>query len=273
MCVLCSQKQTPASYGAGWPPPVARGLRGGRPPGAVRAAQGLPAAHLPWLLGVWRPKGGAAHLVSNTFACGVCVGGTTAGPLAAVWWPRRSHAAGTNWYLRAWRGVASANLSSPHHALAYFAQAALLLPWRRVFNLNDSQLFVARRDNARDIFAAKLAHAHGGELPADRRARATVSFAATAAQLRRATCTTVMQAYRFDGPRRAAHAPPARRRSLRHPPPAATSAPSRGALRELREYQQAVRLMDDTAEEQARTASAHVGGGCKQQCDLGLASG
>ncbi len=44
----------------------------------------------------------------------------------------------------------------------------MLLPWRRAFGLNDSQLFIARRDNARDVFTAKLAEAHGGELPADR---------------------------------------------------------------------------------------------------------
>jgi hypothetical protein len=48
-------------------------------------------------------------------------------------------------------------------------KAAFLLPWRRVFNLNDSQLFVARRDNAREIFSQKLQEEHGGDLPADRR--------------------------------------------------------------------------------------------------------
>lgn len=46
-------------------------------------------------------------------------------------------------------------------------KAAFLLPWRRVFNLTDAQLFVARRDNARAIFSGYLA-ARGGELPAER---------------------------------------------------------------------------------------------------------
>jgi Chloroplast envelope transporter len=46
-------------------------------------------------------------------------------------------------------------------------KAAFLLPWRRVFNLTDAQLFVARRDNARAVFAGHLA-ARGGELPAER---------------------------------------------------------------------------------------------------------
>ncbi|GBF94257.1 110 kDa translocon of chloroplast envelope inner membrane [Raphidocelis subcapitata] len=79
-------------------------------------------------------------------------------------------------------------------------KAAFLLPWRRVFNLNDSQLFVARRDNAREIFNQKLQEEHGGDLPADRT-----------------------------------------------------------ALRELKEYQASVRLMDDVAEESVRTAArAHV---------------
>ncbi|KIY91916.1 hypothetical protein MNEG_16047 [Monoraphidium neglectum] len=47
-------------------------------------------------------------------------------------------------------------------------KAAFLLPWRRVFNLNDSQLFVARRDNARAIFNQHLRENYGGQLPADR---------------------------------------------------------------------------------------------------------
>eukprot|EP00878_Enallax_costatus_P008337 GHUV01008715.1.p1 GENE.GHUV01008715.1~~GHUV01008715.1.p1 ORF type:complete len:884 (+),score=360.27 GHUV01008715.1:261-2912(+) len=46
-------------------------------------------------------------------------------------------------------------------------KAAFLLPWRRVFNLTDAQLFVARRDNARAIFSGYLA-ARGGEFPAER---------------------------------------------------------------------------------------------------------
>jgi hypothetical protein len=51
-------------------------------------------------------------------------------------------------------------------------KAAFLLPWRRVFNLTDAQVFVARRDNARALFAQRLASLCGGdkdaELPADR---------------------------------------------------------------------------------------------------------
>ncbi len=47
-------------------------------------------------------------------------------------------------------------------------KAAFLLPWRRVFNLNDAQLFVARRENARAIFVAHLQERTGGDLPAER---------------------------------------------------------------------------------------------------------
>lgn len=46
-------------------------------------------------------------------------------------------------------------------------KAAFLLPWRRVFNLTDAQLFVARRDNAKAVFSSHLA-ARGGEFPAER---------------------------------------------------------------------------------------------------------
>ncbi|GFR49409.1 hypothetical protein Agub_g11462 [Astrephomene gubernaculifera] len=46
-------------------------------------------------------------------------------------------------------------------------KSAFLLPWRRTFNLNDAQIFVARRDNARAIFRQFL-EARGGELPAER---------------------------------------------------------------------------------------------------------
>jgi len=48
-------------------------------------------------------------------------------------------------------------------------KAAFLLPWRRVFNLNESQLVVARRDNAKAIFSQHMA-ANGGDLPAERTA-------------------------------------------------------------------------------------------------------
>ncbi|KAI8475724.1 MAG: hypothetical protein J3K34DRAFT_517150 [Monoraphidium minutum] len=81
-------------------------------------------------------------------------------------------------------------------------KAAFLLPWRRVFNLNDSQLFVARRDNARAIFNQHLREIYGGELPADRT-----------------------------------------------------------ALRELRDFQASVKLMDDVAEESVRSAArTHIEG-------------
>lgn len=51
-------------------------------------------------------------------------------------------------------------------------QAAFLLPWTRVFGLNDAQLQVARRDNARALFKARVA-ASGG-LTADRAALAAL---------------------------------------------------------------------------------------------------
>jgi len=47
------------------------------------------------------------------------------------------------------------------------AKSAFLLPWRRLFNITDAQIFVARRDNARAIFRAYL-EKEGGDLPADR---------------------------------------------------------------------------------------------------------
>lgn len=47
-------------------------------------------------------------------------------------------------------------------------QAAFLLPWQRVFGLSDAQLFVAKRDNARNLFKAAIDRAGG--LPADRAA-------------------------------------------------------------------------------------------------------
>lgn len=47
------------------------------------------------------------------------------------------------------------------------AKAAFLLPWKRVFELNDAQMFVARRDNAKVIFRAFLDAQCGGELTAD----------------------------------------------------------------------------------------------------------
>ena len=93
-------------------------------------------------------------------------------------------------------------------------KAAFLLPWRRVFNLNDSQLFVARRDNARAIFATHLREKFGGELPADRQ-----------------------------------------------------------ALRELRDYQAAVKLMDDVAEDAVRAAArAHVERGVAEAVKIVRAS-
>ncbi|KAF6255592.1 hypothetical protein COO60DRAFT_1641425 [Scenedesmus sp. NREL 46B-D3] len=84
-------------------------------------------------------------------------------------------------------------------------KAAFLLPWRRVFNLTDAQLFVARRDNARAIFSGHLA-ARGGEFPAERQ-----------------------------------------------------------FLRELRDYQLAIKLFDESAEEIVREAS-------RRQVEAGLAT-
>lgn len=46
-------------------------------------------------------------------------------------------------------------------------KSAYLLPWRRLFNITDAQVFVARRDNARAIFRAYLEQ-QGGDVRADR---------------------------------------------------------------------------------------------------------
>ncbi|KIY98725.1 hypothetical protein MNEG_9237, partial [Monoraphidium neglectum] len=58
--------------------------------------------------------------------------------------------------------------------LIYLSYAALgdqkagtLLPWGAEFGLNDAQLFVARRDNARAVFGQHLLESYGGDLPAD----------------------------------------------------------------------------------------------------------
>ena len=45
------------------------------------------------------------------------------------------------------------------------SQAAFLLPWRRVFNLSDSQLLVARRENAKALFRGFI-DSRGGTLQA-----------------------------------------------------------------------------------------------------------
>jgi Chloroplast envelope transporter len=42
-------------------------------------------------------------------------------------------------------------------------KAAFLLPWRRVFGITDAQLYVAKRDNARNLFKGFL-DSHGGQL-------------------------------------------------------------------------------------------------------------
>ncbi|MEW5315412.1 MAG: hypothetical protein WDW38_006843 [Sanguina aurantia] len=46
-------------------------------------------------------------------------------------------------------------------------KAAFLLPWRRTFNLTDSQLYVAKRENAKIVFKAYL-ESQGGVLSAER---------------------------------------------------------------------------------------------------------
>lgn len=43
------------------------------------------------------------------------------------------------------------------------SQAAFLLPWKRVFNMSDSSLYVARRENAKALFGGFI-HSRGGTL-------------------------------------------------------------------------------------------------------------
>lgn len=43
-------------------------------------------------------------------------------------------------------------------------KAAFLLPWSRVFNMTDAQLYVAKRDNARALFKQHIDQL-GGSLP------------------------------------------------------------------------------------------------------------
>eukprot|EP00951_Prasinocladus_malaysianus_P042434 scaffold514730_cov45-Prasinocladus_malaysianus.AAC.1 len=46
-------------------------------------------------------------------------------------------------------------------------KAAFLLPWKRLFNITDAQIYVAKRDNARQLFTTTLETTYGGELPSD----------------------------------------------------------------------------------------------------------
>ncbi|KAL4420333.1 hypothetical protein ABPG77_010238 [Micractinium sp. CCAP 211/92] len=61
-------------------------------------------------------------------------------------------------------------------------QAAFLLPWQRVFGLTDAQLYVAKRDNAKNIFKQYL-DANGGELKADKQFLVGMKQAQVAARL------------------------------------------------------------------------------------------
>ncbi|KAL4434488.1 hypothetical protein ABPG75_000929 [Micractinium tetrahymenae] len=61
-------------------------------------------------------------------------------------------------------------------------QAAFLLPWQRVFGLTDAQLYVAKRDNAKNIFKQYL-DANGGELKAEKQFLVGLKQAQVAARL------------------------------------------------------------------------------------------
>ena len=50
-------------------------------------------------------------------------------------------------------GSASFTVAHQHRACL---QAAFLLPWRRIFNLSDSQLYVAKRENAKALFRGHI---------------------------------------------------------------------------------------------------------------------
>lgn len=49
----------------------------------------------------------------------------------------------------------SASFTEAHQRRACL-QAAFLLPWRRIFNLSDSQLYVAKRENAKALFRGHI---------------------------------------------------------------------------------------------------------------------
>ena len=51
------------------------------------------------------------------------------------------------------RGGAGLVVAHQHRACL---QAAFLLPWRRIFNLSDSQLYVAKRENAKALFRGHI---------------------------------------------------------------------------------------------------------------------
>ncbi|KAK9829243.1 hypothetical protein WJX72_004725 [[Myrmecia] bisecta] len=62
------------------------------------------------------------------------------------------------------------------------AKSAFLLPWKRLFNLTDAQLYVARRDNAKALFKAHI-ESLGGELEADKEQLVKIKQYQSAVQL------------------------------------------------------------------------------------------
>lgn len=70
-------------------------------------------------------------------------------------------------------------------------QAAFLLPWARIFGLTDAQIQVARRDNARSLFASNIAAAGG--LKATREALSALKTYQAEVRLADDEATTVIQ--------------------------------------------------------------------------------
>ncbi len=133
-------------------------------------------------------------------------------------------------------------------------KAAYLLPWRRLFNITDAQVFVARRDNARSIFRTYLEQ-QGGDLPADRCATArhaqhTQHTGVLPSSSRRGGSSLPASTAALRG---AARAPGCERVRPRVRAPAWQ--PRRHFLRQLREQQQAVKMLDETAVEVVREAA------------------
>ena len=141
-------------------------------------------------------------------------------------------------------------------------KAAFLLPWRREFGLNDSQLFVARRDNARDVFAARLKAEHGGELPADREALRALRAAQLEARLMDdAAAEVVREAARARVERAASDALAALRAPLKSRDPAKVASELRAAL----DYGAALeRLAAESAAAAAAAASAGAAEGAAE---------
>ena len=89
--------------------------------------------------------------------------------------------------------------------MTFPGQAAFLLPWRRVFNLSDSQLSVARRENAKALFRGFI-DSRGGTLQARPRSPPRLCLCVTVRACR-AWRTALLSCSALQTRQRSEHAP------------------------------------------------------------------